>query len=107
MVDILGIKIEEDKHYSTVTSYAGLLGHFEFWRHLGMPEIIDQSVRICGSQGWRDRDIIEALVMLNSAGGECVTDIEKLEADRGLCEVFSRCQVSGLNRQERRTAEAR
>ena len=107
MVDLLGIKIEEDKDYSVVTSYAGLLGHFEFWRHLGMPEYIDKSVRICGSQGWMDRQIVEALVTLNTAGGDCVTDIDKLEADEGLCRMFSRCQYSGLSRAQRKAALAR
>jgi hypothetical protein len=107
LVDILGIKIEEDKDYSVVTSYAGLLGHFEFWRHLGMPEQIDKSVQICGSQGWMDRQIVEALVTLNTAGGDCVTDIDKLEADAGLCRMFSRCQYSGLSRAQRKAAQAR
>ena len=98
MVSILGIKVEEDKDYSIVTSYAGMLGHFEFWRHLGMPEVIDRTVHICGEQGWMDRQVVETIVMINTAGGDCVADVDKLEADGGLGRVFRNCECSGLSR---------
>lgn len=106
-MDMLGFKIEEDKDYSEVTSYAGLLPYLDLWRRLGMPGIIDKMVRICGEQGWLDRVMVLAVVLLNLAGGNCVTDIDKLEADGGLCRMFSRCQYSGMGRAAVKAAQSR
>lgn len=51
--------------------------------------------------------MVGSLVLLNLAGGECVEDIEQLEADEGLCEVVRRVELHGLPRRERRSEERR
>jgi hypothetical protein len=104
---MLGFKIEADTTDSDVTRFAGLLPYMELWRRLKMPSVIDQTVHICGEQGWLDRQIVESLVLLNIAGGDCVTDIEKLESDAGLCRMYGRNQYSGMGRLAVKQAQAR
>ena len=83
---VLPIRVEADPTMEeTATSYAGLLPYLELWGALGMPEAVDKLVHICGRQGWLDRQIVQAVVLLNLAGGDCVSDLERLAADGGLC----------------------
>jgi hypothetical protein len=89
------------------TSYAGLLPYLELWRQLGMPRLIEETVAICGGQGWTDRQMVLALVLVNLAGGGCMTDIDHLEADAGLCELIRTQEEIGLKRKERRALVAR
>jgi hypothetical protein len=97
-VTMLGFKIEEDPTDAAVTGFAGLLPYMDLWRRLGMPGYVDDSIHICGSQGWLDRQLVESIVLLNLAGGDCVTDMDRLEADAGLCRIFSRSQYAGMSR---------
>lgn len=48
-----------------------------------------------------------SLILLNLAGGDCVADLEKLEADAGLCKVMHKVEHHGLPRSERRRLERR
>lgn len=106
-VTMLGYKIEEDHTDAEVTGLAGLLPYMELWRRFGMPALVDQTVHICGSQGWLDRQIVEALVLLNIAGGDCVTDIDTMEADAGLCQMVRHNEYSGMGRAAVKSAQAR
>jgi len=45
---------------------------------------VDQKVKVCGEQGWRDRQHELALVYLKLAGGDCIEDVRLLEAYAGL-----------------------
>jgi hypothetical protein len=97
-ITMLGFKIEEDPYDPEVTGFAGLLGYMDLWRGLKMPTKVDETVHICGEQGWLDRQIVESLVLLNLAGGDCVSDIDRLENDKGLCRMYGRVQYSGMSR---------
>lgn len=99
------IKIVADD--TPTTAYAGLLSYLELWAKLGMPKIIDETVGICGSQGWTDRQVVLACVLLNLAGGDCVSDIDKLENDAGLCRMFRAMEMRDLPRRTRRDVERR
>ena len=81
---ILPIKVEADPTEAMTTAHAGLLAYLELWCTIGMPQNIDRLLRLHGKQGWLTRQIIQALLLLNLLGGECVTDIDKLEDDKGL-----------------------
>jgi len=72
-----------------------------------MPEAVDRTSCICGEQGWLDRQIVLAIVLLNLAGGDCITDIDGLESDAGLCEMLSAFERSTWNRRDRKAASAR
>jgi len=45
--------------------------------------------------------------LLNIAGGDCVDDIEKLEADAGLRTLLLKFETQGMTRKERRSYEKR
>ena len=102
---VLPIEIVADD--APTTSYAGVLPYLELWGRLGMPRLIDERVGICGRQGWTDGQMVLALVLLNLAGGGCMTDMEQLEADAGLCEMVRTLEVSGLHRKQRQALAAR
>ncbi len=85
-----------------LTGLAGLVPFADMACALGLPEMIDRCVGTGGSQGWRDRDHILALLLLNLAGGDSVEDIEHLEKDAGACRVFEALKEWGLSRRERR-----
>jgi len=90
-----------------VTSHAGLLPYFDLWMRLSMPQAVDRQVSICGEQGWLDRQMILTLVMLNLAGGDCITDVEGLESDAGLREMLYGFERSTWTAKERKVAERR
>jgi hypothetical protein len=48
-----------------------------------------------------------SLVLLNLAGGDCVDDLQIVEADEGFCRIFRRVQQHGLKRKERRQLSRR
>ncbi len=50
--------------------------------------------------GWR-------LVLLNLSGGDCVDDLDILEADEGFCRVLRRAYMQGMPRRARRALERR
>jgi hypothetical protein len=64
-------------------------------------------VRSEGSQGRSDQQIVMALILLNLPGGDCVADIDRLEADVGLCQVMRKVEHHGLPRSQRRKLERR
>jgi len=106
-VTMLGFKIEEDPHDSEVTGFAGLLPYMNLWDRLGMPKAVDDLVHICGDQGYLDRQLVSSVFLLNLAGGDCVSDIDRLESDAGLCRMFGRAQYSGMSRVAVKAAQKR
>jgi len=47
------------------------------------------------------------LVLLNLVGGDCVEDIEKLEADEGFCRIMRKVETHGLTRKEKKALKRR
>jgi hypothetical protein len=88
-------------------SSAGLVPYLELGQRLGMPQLIDKTVAICGRQGWTDRQLILALVLVNLAGGDCMTDIDQLEADAGLAQMVRTLEAAGGRRAEWRALAQR
>ena len=52
--------------------------------------------------GWRDSEVVMALVLLNLAGGESVGDVEVLEKDEGFCRILRQAEGYGKGRGEGR-----
>lgn len=46
-------------------------------RHLSVPGE--------GTQGWADSRVVMAMILLDLAGGDYIADIDRPEADKGLC----------------------
>ena len=98
---LLPYEIMGEPGKSQVTGHAGLLPYIDLACVLGMLEAADEEIGICGSQGWKDRDHVLSLALLNLAGGECVEDIRMPQSDPGICRVFREAQKYGLTRRER------
>jgi hypothetical protein len=104
---LLPIHLETDPTDAEVTAYAGMLPYLDTWNRLGMPGKVDERVHICGSQGWLDRQMVLSVVLLNLVGGDCVTDIDKLEDDPGLRRIVSAAEFSGMSLAQRKAAKKR
>ena len=78
----------------------------ELWRAAGLEQAVARHVAVSGAQGWSDQQMVSALLLLNLAGGEGLDDLDRLEADSGLCRLVRVAEAHGRSRRERR-AEAR
>jgi quinol monooxygenase YgiN len=105
---VLAFQYEEEKRASGLTGLAGLPTYLDLVHASGMARSICQraSIRAKG-QGWSDAGLIVSLVALNLAGGDCVDDLNVLEADEGLSRMLLRFQFQGMSRKERREEERR
>ena len=99
-------KIEESK--AGLTAFGGLPTYLDLASATGFLKSIDRHLRICGGdQGWIDRQMILSLALLNLVGGDCVEDIDKLEADEGFCRIMRKVETHGLTRKEKRAFKKR
>ena len=73
----------------------------------GLVGTIEKNVRASGEQGWTDVQAVMSIVLLNLAGGECVDDLEHLEADKGFCRLVRWCESHTLTRRVRREMNKR
>ena len=91
-----------------LTALAGLPTFLELAAVLGLFASIEKHLKVRhDSQGWTDVEHILGLMMLNLAGGEHVEDLDRMEADEGLCEVILQLRSHGLSRKERRQLKHR
>ena len=82
---MLPYRIELTDEDAGVTAYAGLPLVVETMRTLGVSEQLDKQLGIRQrDSGATDAHKTEALVLLMTAGGTCLSDIEKLRSDKGL-----------------------
>lgn len=81
---------------------------FELACALGMVASVERHVRsrVFG-QGWTDGEAVMSLVLLNLAGGEHVEDVNRVEADDGLCHVMLHLRCHGMTRKQRRELQRR
>jgi len=103
----LPIDVEVMEEGAKISGLSGLLVYADLACVLGVLSSVDDHVGKGGNQGWMDRHHVLALIMLNLSGGDCVDDIESLEADAGAREVFRACEMWGLSRQESRELSRR
>jgi len=90
-----------------MTVYAGLGVYLDMLHAAGLPALADREVGVRAGQGYRDGQMLTALVLLNLAGGEGVRDIAVLEQDEGLCALVRSVEQRGLGRRERQVEEQR
>ncbi len=93
------IKLEVSREGPAATARGGLVLLFEV---LAAKRILVGLPRTGGSpaQGWSDAQMILAVLVLNVAGFDRVSDIEHLETDAGLCAMLGRFEAKllGLSR---------
>ena len=105
---VLPYQYEMEKSASDMTARAGLLIYLDLMKAMGLSRHIEREVQTRKEgQGWTDAQIIEALILLNQAGGECVEDIEQLESDKGLVQVLEKLYTHGMKRRKRRELSRR
>jgi len=106
---VLPFQYQDQHHVSGLTALAGLPAYLDLLQGSGLRDSIYRhlKVRSDSKQGWSDHQIVMALILLNLAGGDCVADLEKLEADEGLCQIMRKVEHYGLPRGERRLLERR
>src|ERR1700677_1627729 len=104
---VLDFQYEADSSHHGLTSLAGLPVYFELLKASGLGDAIRRHVRAAGGQGWLDIQMTLAVVFLNLAGGDCVTDIERLERDGGFSAILRAIEKELLSRAERRAMKAR
>jgi hypothetical protein len=99
-------EIEEGK--AGLTAFGGLPTYLELASATGLLKAIEGHLRVRESaQGWTDRQMILSLVLLNLVGGDCVEDIEKLEADEGFCRIMEKVETHGLKRKDKEQLKKR
>lgn len=88
---------------SGATAFAGLPLYLELSQVVGLRALVEQHISARGDgQGWQDADVVTALVLLNLAGGDHVSDLELLRRDEGFVRVLLAVACAGLPRQQRR-----
>lgn len=95
-------KYEEDPTDSKLTALGGLPLFLDLMNAMGviadLRRALDQSGHL---EGWSVSDVVLALILVNLAGGECVGDLDRLNADLGFTKVLELAHRQGYGRQQR------
>jgi len=103
----LGFKYEVEHQGEGMTGMGGIGPYLDLACRSGMVRSIERHVKAQGEQGWTDAESVLSLVMLNLVGGDCVEDVDRLEADKGFCRLFSKAVSQGLSWKGRRGSKKR
>jgi hypothetical protein len=104
----LPFQYEIENQPAGMTALGGLPAYVEMFHVLGLGKLIERRVRVHGpTQGWTDEQLVSALLWLNITGGDCVDDIQMLEADDGLCRFIREMEDYGRTSSERRALKRR
>jgi hypothetical protein len=106
-MSLLPYHYEADPTSSRLSGFGGILPYLDLLGLLKLPQSIDTHLGTGGAQGWMARHHVLTVLLLNLAGGECVDDVEELEADSGLCEALRLVEGLGLSRVGRRSLDRR
>ena len=105
---IFAFQYEVEKRHGGMTALAGLPTYLEFGYVMGLSKAIENRLRIRSSdQGWSDCETVMALILLNLADGQGISDLDILEGDEGFCRVLRESVGFGKSRQERRALSKR
>ena len=88
---ILPLVFENSQRRDDVTARAGLALVVEAARALGVDKAVEEHLMFRERRsGFAEAEKVEAIILLQSAGGECVEDIRQLSADVGLERMLDR-----------------
>jgi DDE family transposase len=104
---VLGFQYEAEGSSAGLTSLGGLPLYLDLVKASGLAGAIIEHVRVAGTQGWLDIQMVLALIFLNLAGGDCMEDLERLEHDEGFAAILRAIERELLPRAERRSMETR
>lgn len=103
----LSFEYESEENSTGLTALAGLPVFLELMAVMGLPQLVRDHLDVRPDQGWTDSQQIIALLSLHLAGGDCMDDLDKLEADEGFCQILEEVEAHGLRQRERRALEYR
>ena len=97
------VKLEVSRDGTPATAHGGLVVLFEL---LAAKRILADLPRAHGSpaQGWCDGQMMLTVMVLNIVGLDRVSDIDRLEADAGLCALVRRFEPTLLGMSKRTLA---
>jgi len=104
---ILSYRTEAEATSQNLTALSGLAPYLELAVGSGLVDSIRRNLSVCGERGWTDDQIVMSLLLLNLAGGECVDDLDHLNADEGFGKLLRWCESHGLPRRVRRQMKKR
>jgi hypothetical protein len=99
---VLSYRIDGEASRADLTGLSGLAPFMDLACGSSLLESIRRNVNVCGEQGWSDAQMVMSLILLNLSGGECVDDLDQLDADAGLGKLIRWCENHGLSRRARR-----
>ncbi|RLB53222.1 MAG: IS1380 family transposase [Deltaproteobacteria bacterium] len=100
---LLPFQYEKDPTRSKFTALGGLPLFLDLMTGLGVVTSLRRNLA-CKSDmnGWSVSDVVLALILVNLAGGECVEDLDRLNADVGFGQLMDLANRAGYSRQQRR-----
>src|ERR1700674_2421289 len=104
---VLDFQYDAERSSHGQTGLAGLPVFLDLIQQSGLAGAIRRFVCVSGLQGWLDLQMVLAVLFLNLAGGDCVEDLERLEADNGFAAILKAVERALLTRRERRSLPAR
>jgi len=103
----LSFEYESEENSTGLTALAGLPVFLELMAVMGLPQMIRDSLSVRPKQGWTDSQQVLALLCLHLAGGDCMDDLDQLEADDGFCQILEEVEGHGLRAREKKALEYR
>jgi len=99
---VLSYRTDVERTRENLTGLSGLAPYVDLIVASGVMKALGDRVAIWGKQGGTDEEMALSLLLVNLAGGECVDDLEQLNADKGLCKLLKWCVNHALSRRQRR-----
>ena len=94
--NLLPYNFKLEKKEKNLTGLAGLLIYLELFMALKLKQAIAKHLTARKNKpGYSDDQIIMALILLNLAGGESVSDIIQLAKDEGFCQILKSMELKG------------
>jgi hypothetical protein len=82
-------QIDPEPAPESLTALGGMPLVVQAFRSLGLPGSVKRHVQVKERpRGYDEATLVESLVVLNAAGGECVDDFQRLREDSGLEELI-------------------
>lgn len=78
---VLSYRTEGERTRENLTGLSGLAVYVDLIVASGVLKSLGDRVSLCGEQGWTDEEMALSLLLVNLAGGDCVDDLEQLNAD--------------------------
>ena len=95
----LPFQYQAEKTDSGLTGFAGLPLYLDLAKQSGLVQYISQTLKT-KMRGWTDAEMILSLILLNLAGGDCISDIDRLEQDAGLRTLLMQFAKHGMKRKK-------